>query len=174
MPWICAAEIEKWKCAMKKNRQHSNILMGGNLACLLLLPCYHKKQMIALPCQHGLHIAAAATTGTSSLTAMFSSNQLGGHCNWNHLFSQTPPQPQPPEASESTWRSGGPGMELIPFQCSAKRAHQYKSAWAVWFNLSQWWGTEANCKSSIKPHMKVQPGPMIDAAWLSRPSSKGI
>ena len=27
--------------------------------------------------------AAAVTTGTNSLVAMFTDNQVGGHCNWN-------------------------------------------------------------------------------------------
>ena len=47
--------------------------------------------------------AASVTTGTNSLVAMFTENQIGGHCNWNQPSGQlNAPQPNEPEASEYT------------------------------------------------------------------------
>ena len=90
-------------------------------------------------------IAATATMGTSSLTAMLISDHSWGHwsCSQCPELARKAPHPHDSEASDTMhgdgeFRWSEPGRNATPFQSSANARHHAMSAFASWVSRVQW------------------------------------
>ena len=86
-------------------------------------------------------MATASTIGTSSLSAMFLSAQLGGHGAISQFDRQTAAQPHFPDASVEHISSCGPepwtrSIE-VPFHLVRNSFHHNKSERNSWFRCTQ-------------------------------------
>ena len=130
--WLSVNVNPNW--ADKKCRQQSNWPSRWSLASNLctdattaVLSTWNNTWQPLHPASQS---ATARTSGTSSLTAMSTSNLSCGQCTLNPAqLGSKAPQPKEPDTSEYIWTDGVPGGNKdTPFQSRRNVSHQIRSA----------------------------------------------
>ena len=118
-----------------------------------------QRNWTCLPLHKGPHNANATTMGTNSFGLIGVPRQAIGHDSWNHLPSQTAPQPQEPEASEEMVVSAiGGSMRLAPFHSETNTLHQAISALESALSETWWSNGDTDIDASMRLRMNALPG----------------
>jgi len=113
-------------------------------------------------------MATASAIGTSFLSAMFLSAQLGGHGAISQFDHQTAAQPHFPDASVEHILSCGPDPWTRSIEVR-NSFHHNKLERNLWFMYTQWCRCFALAERSIFLCKKILPGITTLVAWVSRP-----
>ena len=129
-----------------------------------------QRHLIFSPDHRGPQRATATTIGTNSFGLMWMSFHPSGQDNWNHLPSQTAPQPHEPDASEIIVAAELDGdIRLTPFQTERNVFHQATSALASALRDTWWSSAVTVVDALIRFLINARPGCTTLEAWWSRP-----